>query len=59
MSKLLVTVREASEMLGVGRSKVYDLLHRNELPSVHIDGCRRIPVAAVEEYVSQLLEEAS
>ena len=59
MSKLLLTVREAAEALGIGRSKVYDLMNRGALRSVYIDGCRRIPAAAVEEYVAELVAEVA
>lgn len=59
MSKLLLTVRETADVLGISRSKVYELINRRELRSVHIDGCRRIPAAAVEDYVAQLLEEVA
>lgn len=59
MSKLLLTVREAADMLGIGRSKTYELLGRGELRSVYIDGCRRVSTHAVREYVAKLLEEAA
>lgn len=59
VNKLLLTVREAADMLGIGRSKAYELLARGELRSVYIDGCRRVPAHAVEEYVARLLQEAA
>lgn len=59
VSKLLLTVREAADMLGIGRSKAYELIRRGELRSVYIDGCRRVPVHAMEQYVAKLLEEAA
>lgn len=59
VGKLLLTVREAAEVLGIGRSKAYELMNRGELRSVYIDGCRRIPRQAVEEYVAKLLEGAA
>lgn len=59
VGKLLLTVQEAADMLGIGRSKAYELLGRGELRSVYIDGCRRVPVHAVQEYVAKLLEEAA
>lgn len=59
MSRLLLTVKEAAETLGIGRSKFYELLKRGELDSVYIDGSRRVPTSALEEYVARLLEEAA
>jgi len=43
MEKLLYTPVEACRVLGVGRSKVYELLGAGELTSVRIGACRRIP----------------
>jgi excisionase family DNA binding protein len=42
MDKLLLTPREAAEVLSVSRSKLYQLLAAGELQSVRIDGCRRV-----------------
>lgn len=43
MDKLLFTPSEAAAVLGIGRSKVYELLSDGQLPSVRIDRCRHIP----------------
>lgn len=51
---LLLTVVEAARLLGVGRSTTYELLAAGELESVHIGRCRRVPVAAVEDFVATL-----
>ena len=42
MEKLLYRVTEAAEMLGLSRSKVYVLIQAGVLPSVRVDGSRRI-----------------
>ena len=54
MSKLLLTPAEAAEALGIGRTKVYELIVTNTLGSVKIGSCRRIPVGALDEYVQTL-----
>lgn len=59
MEKLLLTPEEVSEALGVGRSKVHDLLRRGEIQSVRIGGSRRIPCDALESYVDWLRQEAA
>ena len=41
----------------VSRSKLYELLASGVIASIRIDGSRRIPVTALEEYVSRLLAE--
>jgi excisionase family DNA binding protein len=54
--KLLYRVREAAGMLGLGESKVWELLARGVIESVKIDGARRIPREAIESYVRGLRE---
>ncbi len=38
-------------MLGIGRSKAYELLASRRLGSVKIGSCRRIPADALRAYV--------
>ena len=57
MPRLLMTVSEAAEALAISRSKLYELIASGAIASVRIDGSRRIPLAALEEYVSRLLAE--
>ena len=54
MDRLAVTAEEAAELLGIGRSAVYDLMRSHALPSVKIGRSRRIPVASLKEYVETL-----
>ena len=42
MDKLLLTPVEAAQALGIGRSKLYELMSAGVVPSVRIGGCRRI-----------------
>ena len=55
MEKMLLTAEEAAQILNVKRSKVFDLMRRQELFSVKIGALRRIPVQALEDYVNQLI----
>lgn len=57
MSKLLLTVEEAAEMLSISRSKLYQLIGSGVVRSIRIDGSRRVPVEALEEYVSRRVAE--
>ena len=59
MEKLLLTAREAAEVLGVGRSKVYELIAAGRLRSVKVDGCRRVTRAALVEFVNSLGKDAA
>jgi excisionase family DNA binding protein len=55
MTRLLLTVPEAAEALAISRSKLYELLASGAIASIRIDGSRRIPLAALEDYISKLL----
>ena len=57
MTPLLLTVPEAAEALAISRSKLYELLAANAVASIRIDGSRRIPLSALEEYIFRLLAE--
>jgi excisionase family DNA binding protein len=54
MDKMLLTPTEAAQVLGVGRSKVYELMRSGGLGSVRIDSCRRIPVDDLNALVTRL-----
>ena len=51
---LLVTAEQAATSLSICRTKVYELLRNGELESVRIGTSRRIPAAALAEYVERL-----
>jgi excisionase family DNA binding protein len=54
----LLTVVEVAQILGVSRSKVYELLYSRALQSVKIGGSRRIRYSDLGEYV-RCLDDAS
>lgn len=54
MDKLLLTPTEAAAALGIGRSKVYELMQTGQLPSVHIGACRRVPAEALHAFLERL-----
>ena len=51
---ILLTPTEAARALGIGRSKLYELLQDGALESVHIGACRCIPTDALTDLVSRL-----
>lgn len=59
MSRKLYRVEEVTQLLGVGRTRVFDLIKLGELRSVKIGGSRRVPATALDEYVERLLASAS
>lgn len=56
-ARLLLTVPEAAEALAILRSKLYELLAVGVIASVRIDGSRRIPLSALECYVTKLIRD--
>jgi excisionase family DNA binding protein len=54
VTKLLLTPEEAANVLGIGRTKVYELMLTNALESVKIGASRRIPAEALGTFVASL-----
>jgi excisionase family DNA binding protein len=54
---LLVRPEDAATVLGIGRTKVYELMRSGALRSVKVGGLRRIPAAALADFVAQLEKE--
>ncbi len=52
--QLLLTPAEAARALGIGRSKLYELLQTGVLESVYIGACRRVPADALTDLVRRL-----
>lgn len=52
--RLLLTVDEAAEQLGVGRTTAWALVRSGDLESVQIGRLRRVHVDAVAAYAAQL-----
>jgi excisionase family DNA binding protein len=59
VDKVLLTPIEAATALGIGRSKVYELLQSGQLQSVHIGRCRRVPAEAVHSFAASLRQTTS
>lgn len=58
MAPLPLTVSQAAEMLGIGRSMVYELMSTGELESWKLaKKCRRIPYESALDYVRRLRQE--
>jgi len=54
---LLYRPEEAAELLGVGRTMVFELIRTGRLRSVKIGGARRITPAALADLVTTLERE--
>ena len=53
---LLLTVNQAAELLGMGRSTIYELIDSGELKSVKRGASRRVPLKEVHDYIDRLLD---
>ncbi len=53
MDRILLRPMEVAEAIGVGRSKVYELLASGALPSIRIGGRVRVPVAELREWIDR------
>ena len=51
---ILLTPAEAARALGIGRSKLYELLAKGQLESVRIGNCRRVPAQALHNFLAEL-----
>lgn len=49
--RLTLTIDETAAILGIGRSHVYELIRREELPSVQLGRRRLVPRAPREEWL--------
>ena len=55
--RVLLTVEQAAEQLGVGRTTVFALIKSGELPAVKLGRLRRVPLAEVEAYTARLMAD--
>ena len=53
MDKLLIRPSEVADLLGLGRTKVYEMLASGELPSVRIGKSVRVPLGALRQWVDE------
>jgi excisionase family DNA binding protein len=54
---LLLSIPQAGKALGIGRSKIYELISDGELETVHIGRAVRLPVDTVETFVRNLRQQ--
>jgi excisionase family DNA binding protein len=54
-TRVLLTVEEAAESLGIGKTKTYSLVMAGEIASVQIGRLRRIHIDSIREYAARLV----
>lgn len=52
--RLLLSVVEAAQRLGIGRTLMYELLAAGQVQSVHVGRLHKIPARALDAYVARL-----
>lgn len=57
MEKLLLRPMEVAEMLGVGRSKAYQMMASGVLPVVRLGKSVRVPVAQLRAWLAEQLPD--
>ena len=56
---LLVSVEQATRLLGVGRTTLYHLVRQGQVTPVKIGRAVRFPVAEIEQFVARLIDNTS
>ena len=52
-TKMTLSVREAAELIGISKPKMYELIHSNEIPSIHVGKKIVIARQALMEWLSE------
>ncbi|OJF09780.1 helix-turn-helix domain-containing protein [Couchioplanes caeruleus] len=55
---LVLTIEQAAQRLGIGRTLMYALVSSGEIESVTIGRLRRIPAQCLTEYVDRLRQQS-
>jgi excisionase family DNA binding protein len=54
---VLVTVDQMANMLSIGRTAAWELIRKGKIASVKIGRTRRVPIAAIQDFVQRLVDE--
>ena len=57
-NRLLLTVEEAADRLGIGRSLMYELIGCGQIASIRVGRLRRVPLESLTDYVAALRHRA-
>ena len=53
--RLLLTVEEAAQRLGIGKTLAWELVWAGVLPSIRLGRCVRVPRQALEEWIARTM----
>jgi excisionase family DNA binding protein len=51
VEKILLKPTEAAQVLGIGRSLIYELIAQRKIPSVRLGRCLRIPTVSLNAWL--------
>jgi excisionase family DNA binding protein len=54
-NRVVLTIEQAAERLGIGRTTMYALIKTGQIRTVTIGRLRRVPAFCLDEYVQKLL----
>jgi len=52
LGPLLLDALEVAELLGIGRTKTYELIARGELPVLRVGRCVRVPRSGLDTWIA-------
>lgn len=52
-TKMTLSVRKAAELIGISKPKMYELIHSNEIPSIHVGKKIVIARQALMDWLSE------
>ena len=55
-NRQLLRAEEAAHLLGIGRTKIYEMIARGEVPALRIGRLVRVPRHALEEWIADHTE---
>ena len=58
-TRLTLTIQEAAERLGIGRSAAYEAARAGELPTIRIGRRLVVPKAALEQMLGERISDTS
>lgn len=56
-NRVVLTIEEAAQRLGIGRTTMYGLIKTGKIRTVTIGRLRRVPTFCLDEYVQSLLTD--
>ena len=59
MDPILLKPAEVARLLGIGRSKVYELIGNRTLKSIRLGKCVRVPAESLHEWVQAQLASSA